>query len=114
MGAMGIFYHRNDLRILQGREREGHRPEEPLHAAQGEGAASHCRCSILPLIAMRAGTATLKGEEGADWHLFYYDKLPDDYIAKDKAIDMGWLPQKGNLVKAIPGKMIGGNNILES
>ncbi len=55
-----------------------------------------------------AGTATKKGQQGADWYLKYRGKLPDYYISDTTAKKMRWVPKKGNLSIVAPGKMIGG------
>lgn len=36
-------------------------------------------------------------------------KLPDNYITKSEAYDLGWEPKEGNLQEVAPGKSIGGN-----
>ncbi len=36
-------------------------------------------------------------------------KLPDNYITKSEAYDLGWEPSEGNLQEVAPGKSIGGN-----
>ena len=36
-------------------------------------------------------------------------KLPDNYITKSEAYDLGWEPKEGNLHEVAPGKSIGGN-----
>ncbi|MDQ1161125.1 hypothetical protein QE422_001493 [Chryseobacterium sp. SORGH_AS 447] len=36
-------------------------------------------------------------------------KLPDYYITKSQARNLGWNPSKGNLCEAAPGKAIGGD-----
>ena len=36
-------------------------------------------------------------------------KLPDYYVTKEVAEDLGWKKWKGNLDDVLPGKMIGGN-----
>jgi hypothetical protein len=36
-------------------------------------------------------------------------KLPDYYITKNKARELGWNPSKGNLCDVLPGKAIGGD-----
>ncbi|WP_090676175.1 ribonuclease domain-containing protein [Paenibacillus tianmuensis] len=38
-----------------------------------------------------------------------HNKLPDNFITKDEAKNLGWDPQKGNLHKVAPGKSIGGD-----
>ena len=56
--------------------------EPPLHP--------HCRCAILLMDTINAGTATIGGLDGADWYLKYYSKLPDYYITKAEAEKSGW------------------------
>lgn len=74
-------------------------PELPIH--------SNCRCVIEWLNALIAGTATNKGNNGADWWLKWAGKLPDYYITKTEAQKLGYNPMLGNLAKVAPGKMIG-------
>ena len=54
----------------------------PLH--------ERCRCDILPMKAIRPGGATKDGENGADYWLVHYGKLPDYYCSKEKLIELGW------------------------
>lgn len=75
-------------------------PMPPLHP--------NCRCELVELLALIAGSATLLGENGADWWLVYQGRLPDYYILYQEARANGWQPQKGNLHKVLPGKMIMG------
>lgn len=47
-------------------------------------------------------------EEVAEYlHLFGH--LPDNYITKNEAQNLGWVASKGNLWKVAPGKSIGGD-----
>lgn len=73
-------------------------PAPPLH--------SNCRCIIVALKAIFAGSATEKGFDGADWHLKVNGTLPDYYITYKQAMKEGWEPQKGDLFLKCPGKMI--------
>ncbi|MBR0466685.1 MAG: ribonuclease [Clostridia bacterium] len=57
---------------------------------------------------VKAGTATMNGRDGADWHLKNHEKLPDYYITADQAKELGWIPILGNLASACKGKMIFG------
>ena len=75
--------------------------EPPLH--------EWCRCRIEPLIAVFPGYATMNGEDGADFWLSYYGKLPDYYITKAEAKERGWKAFAGNLHEVAPDKMIGGD-----
>lgn len=49
------------------------------------------------------------GKEQVALYLHIYGKLPDNYITKREAENMGWDSGKGNLEEAAPGKSIGGN-----
>ena len=61
-------------------------PEPPVHP--------NCRCSIEAMQSIKAGTATIKGNNGADWYLKNEAKLPDYYIDSDTAYQSGWAPGK--------------------
>ena len=61
-------------------------PKPPVHP--------NCRCLIEPMQAIKAGTATIKGNFGADWCLKNEGELPDYYISKDEALKQGWKPGK--------------------
>lgn len=41
-----------------------------------------CQCRMELLGAIKAGTATIKGIDGADWWLKYMNKLSDEYITQ--------------------------------
>lgn len=75
--------------------------EPPLHA--------NCRCQICTMDAIRAGTATVYGINGADWSIKQLNVLPEHYITKQTAIQQGWKPHLGDLGDVLPGKMIGGD-----
>lgn len=76
-------------------------PELPEH--------EKCACYLTPLRSLLVGKATKKGNEGADYYIYYYKTLPNYYITKEEALKMGWSAWKGNLDKVAPGNMIGGN-----
>ncbi len=42
-------------------------------------------------------------------YIYTYGHLPDNYITKDEAEDLGWISSRGNLGKVAPGKSIGGD-----
>ncbi len=84
----GKIYHR----------REPIKPRQPLHP--------FCRCWITWLRALLAGTATEQGQNGADWWLKNYGRLPEYYISTTEAKRRGWNPKKGNLHDVSPGTMI--------
>ncbi len=66
----------------------------------------NCRCSILIMKSVKAGTATTKGLDGADWILKFESKLPDYYLTGADAKVNGWIPQMANLGVTCPNKMI--------
>lgn len=75
-------------------------PEPPLH--------NNCRCAILPLDAIGPGGATKDGENGADFWLAVFGRLPDYYISDFDLRALGWKKGKPPQ-KYAPGKMyIGG------
>lgn len=43
-------------------------------------------------------------------YLHSYQYLPDYYIKKSHARQLGWQPSKGNLCEVLPGKAIGGDH----
>ena len=67
-----------------------------------------CRCEIKIMVTVKAGTATTKGLDGADWTLKYESKLPDYYLTCVQAKENGWIPKLANLSIACPDKMIFG------
>ena len=74
-------------------------PKPPLH--------ERCRCVILQMKAVMPGGATKDGENGADFWLAHYGKLPDYYISKEELYALGWKGSKTISSKA-PGKMVFG------
>lgn len=75
-------------------------PNPPIH--------QRGRCTIELLDSLFAGTATEKGLRGADWWLKRYGHLPEYYIDKEEAEELGWIQWAGNLHEIAPGKMIFG------
>jgi len=73
-------------------------PQPPLHI--------RCRCIIRPIEAKRAGTATKKKINGADWWLKNFGHLPDYYLSPREARALGWMPEYGNFAQSAPGKML--------
>lgn len=73
--------------------------EPPLH--------ENCRCAILSANAITAGGATKDGENGADYWLINYGKLPDYYISDSELRALGWNNGKPPKRYA-PGKMYTG------
>lgn len=69
----------------------------------------YCLCYLRWLKKVSIGQATKQGLNGVDVYLFQYGKLPDYYITKEEAEQMGWIRRKGNLCEIAPGKTLGGN-----
>ncbi|MGV2882800.1 ribonuclease [Paenibacillus taichungensis] len=42
-------------------------------------------------------------------YILEHNELPENYITKKEARELGWEPSKGNLEKVAPGKSIGGD-----
>ena len=55
---------------------------------------SFCRCEIKIMTTVKAGTATIKGINGADWTVKHKARLPDYYINLEQALKNGWEPGK--------------------
>ena len=64
-----------------------------------------CKCTLIPMEAIVAGNATKDGENGADFWIKYYGKLPDYYISEEDLESLGWKCGKAP-IKFAPGKMI--------
>ncbi len=76
-------------------------PSPPLH--------NLCRCNICVMDTILAGHATNKKNNGADYYIKHYGKLPNYYISKNDAKNYGWRSVLGNLFIVAPNKMIGGD-----
>lgn len=50
----------------------------------------YCRCKIVKVTTIQAGTATINGTNGADWKLKYKGSLPEYYITLKEAYGLGW------------------------
>lgn len=48
-------------------------------------------------------------KEDVALYIHTYGELPDNFITKDEAYDLGWNSKKGNLWDVAPGKSIGGD-----
>lgn len=57
-------------------------PEPPIHP--------NCRCAIELMQAIKAGTATINGINGADWMLMFKKSLPDYYVSQKELELLGW------------------------
>jgi hypothetical protein len=73
--------------------------EPPIHR--------FCRCRILPMRAITPGEATTDGEDGADYWLNQFGKLPQYYISKEDLFSLGWRAGK-TVASTAPGKMVFG------
>lgn len=69
----------------------------------------NCNCSVVPLVAFVAGTATRDGQAGVDLYLFLNHRLPEGYLTKEEAKERGWKPLQGNLSEIAPNAVIGGS-----
>ena len=67
---------------------------------------NRCRCEIKAMVTVKAGTATTKGLDGADWTLKYESKLPDYYISYKEAEKIGFKNFLGNLKTVAPNSMV--------
>lgn len=52
---------------------------------------------------------TYTSKEEVAEYLYLYEHLPDNYITKKEAKDLGWDSRDGNLWEVAPGKSIGGD-----
>lgn len=81
-------------------------PEPPLH--------NNCRCDIIPLESVVAGNATKNGNEGADYWIKHFGKLPEYYVSEVEAMAAGWRwgksPAKFVSDKMITGGIYGNEN----
>lgn len=68
----------------------------------------HCRCEIKACETIKAGTATVNKNNGADWYLKYESELPDYYLTAEQAKSVGWIPALANLSVICKNKMIYG------
>lgn len=78
----------------------------PIDEDTGIPVHPNCHCEIITKIAVTAGTATIDGDNGADYYLKYSGHLPDYYITLNEAKKLGWKAFLGNLDKVAPGKQL--------
>lgn len=57
----------------------------------------NCRCELEYIFAIMSGTATMNGMLGADAWVKNYKELPEYYVKKSNAEQIGWKPWQGNL-----------------
>lgn len=76
-----------------------------------------CASDISPGTQTMAESAPLLAEDGSytskeevALYLHTYGHLPDNYISKKEAQELGWDSKKGNLGEVAPGKSIGGSH----
>lgn len=50
------------------------------------------------------------GKEEVALYIHLYGHLPDNYISKREAEELGWVAREGNLDEVAPGKSIGGSH----
>ena len=77
--------------------------------------------TIFMLFAFLVGCTNVKESDGIKedgWYstkdevaeyLYLYGELPDNYITKEEAYDLGWDPKEGNLWDVAEGMSIGGD-----
>ncbi len=85
--------------------------DTPLQAEQNESGDLPSGEEIDPeqeLSLDEDGSYTSK--EDVALYLHEYGKLPQNYITKEEARDLGWDSRKGNLWDVAPGKSIGGSH----
>lgn len=68
----------------------------------------NCGCWLERIEAIKAGMATTLGINGADWWIKYLNRLPNYYISKQQAKQIGWVNKRGNLSAVAPGYMLCG------
>ena len=66
----------------------------------------NCRCFTEIMKAIKAGTATVDGTNGADYTRLYTNKLPDHYVLYDTALALGWRKVSYRLWDIIPGASV--------
>lgn len=69
----------------------------------------NCNCTLIVLLCIEVGTATIDGLNGADYYIANYGFLPENYLSKNEALTLGWKNYKGNLRDVTSNGTIGGN-----
>lgn len=64
----------------------------------------NCRCAIVPVETVLPGDGTKEGENGADYWLVHYGRLPESYISGGALRALGWRPGKP-VRRYAPGRM---------
>lgn len=80
---------------------------EDLTGTMGENMANSPPAFVTEQNIDENGSYTSKDAVALYIHTF--DKLPQNFITKDEAKELGWVASEGNLAKVAPGKSIGGD-----
>lgn len=84
-------------------------PEEPGESGQNQEPENETEpAEIMEETAPREDGAYISKDEVASY-LHIYGRLPDNYITKKEAQELGWDSKKGNLDEVAPGMSIGGS-----
>ena len=68
-----------------------------------------CGCSVIWLKSIKKGTVSFEGKNGIDVLLLEGHPLPDNYITKAQAKELGWKPILMNLHQITNNGIIGGD-----
>ncbi|MFC5404565.1 ribonuclease domain-containing protein [Cohnella soli] len=71
--------------------------------------SSSVASSAVPSAVPSAEQAPLTGFKEVSDYIREYNRLPDNFITKKEAEQLGWVPAEGNLDRVAPGKSIGGD-----
>lgn len=85
---------------------------EPTPAATAGSEAAQSAMPTQPAVsadASKDSQAPLTSFKDVSDYIRKNGKLPPNFITKQEAEKLGWVPSKGNLDKAAPGKSIGGD-----
>jgi len=82
---------------------------KPAHTAPGTAAAPSPTLPARTPGPAIAEDGSYTGKEEVALYIHTYGRLPDNFISKSKAEDMGWVNSEGNLDEVAPGKSIGGS-----
>lgn len=67
-----------------------------------------CKCQLMEAESIKAGRATYKEKEGADYWLKFYGKLPEYYISPEQLAELGW-KRNERPSQYVTGRMLGGD-----
>jgi guanyl-specific ribonuclease Sa len=68
-----------------------------------------CALETVSLNGSSQESAALTQFDEVAKYISEHNELPENYITKKEARELGWEPSKGNLEKVAPGKSIGGD-----